>query len=333
MTDKPDGTPKPSLPDAKPPPDTVTAALPEAAVPEPLAARPEPDPVPARKSQSQASARTVLTLLGLLLLFAGLAWVWTEQQDVTRRLAQATDRLDALDVQLRGLQQRAAVPAPRVDLGPLEQRLAAVEQRATAPAAVDLGPIEQRLATVENRPAPAPAPAPDPALPGRLEALEQAQKAGSARLARQAALQAAAAALQAGRPLGALPSAPPALARFAEAAPPREAALRAEFADATAAALAASRPPDTAGGVADRIGQKFRALVTVRDGDRVLVGPPAAIVLADAQVQLDAGNLEAAVAALDRLDPAAAAAMAEWRGRARSLLDARAALAGLMGAP
>jgi hypothetical protein len=164
-----------------------------------------------------------------------------------------------------------------------------------------------------------------------LAALEQAQNASSARAERLAALQAAAAALQAGRPLGNLPAAPPALSRFAAAAPPREAALRLEFPDAAARALAASRPPDTAQGIADRIAQKFRALVTVRDGDRILVGPPAATVLADAETQLNAGNLAGAVAALDGLDPAAAAAIADWRDRARALLDARAALAGLMG--
>jgi hypothetical protein len=67
--------------------------------------------------------------------------------------------------------------------------------------------------------------------------------------------------------------------------------------------------------------------VTVKQGDKVLVGSPAAEVLGTTQARLDAGDLAGAVHELDRLDPAAAQAMAEWRGQAQALLEARAALA------
>jgi len=68
------------------------------------------------------------------------------------------------------------------------------------------------------------------------------------------------------------------------------------------------------------------SLVTVREGDRLILGAPAAVALETARQKLEAGDLAGAVRTLDGLDPAAAAAMAEWRGRAQALLEARAAL-------
>ena len=115
--------------------------------------------------------------------------------------------------------------------------------------------------------------------------------ATSGRTSRLARLQAAGAALAAGRPLGALPDAPPALARFATTAPPTEASLRLAFPAAAQAALAASRP-DTAGKpFLDRLWTRTQALVTVRQGDKVIVGDPAGGVLAAARARLDAGDL------------------------------------------
>ena len=75
--------------------------------------------------------------------------------------------------------------------------------------------------------------------------------------------------------------------------------------------------------------QQVQTLFTIRQGETVLVGAPAAGVLAQARARLDAGDLAGAVAALARLDAAAAKAMAGWREQAQALLDARAALAGL----
>ena len=76
-----------------------------------------------------------------------------------------------------------------------------------------------------------------------------------------------------------------------------------------------------------RIWARAQDLVTVRQGDRVLLGDPAAGVLGRARTALDAGDLAGAVAAVATLTGPAAQAMAGWLADARSLLDARAALA------
>ena len=62
-------------------------------------------------------------------------------------------------------------------------------------------------------------------------------------------------------------------------------------------------------------------------GAVVLVGSPAAVILGEARLRLDTGDIAGAIAALDALDPGAASAMSPWRAQAQSLLDARAALA------
>ena len=77
---------------------------------------------------------------------------------------------------------------------------------------------------------------------------------------------------------------------------------------------------------------QIQSLVTVRDGDRVLSGAPATVVLGHARERLNAGDLGGAVADVERLDAAAAHAMADWHDRARALLAARAALAALLAA-
>ena len=81
--------------------------------------------------------------------------------------------------------------------------------------------------------------------------------------------------------------------------------------------------------MAERIWRQIASLVTVRSGDRVILGAPASVVLDAARERLDAGDLAGTIAALDALDSGAAQAMADWRARAQSLLDARAALASL----
>jgi hypothetical protein len=119
------------------------------------------------------------------------------------------------------------------------------------------------------------------------------------------------------------------LQRFASEKPPTDAELRLTFPAAANRATEASRPPVGSQSMTDRMWQRFAALVTVRSGDRVIIGAPAGPVLDAAREHLDAGDLAGAVAALAALDPGAAQAMADWRARAQSLLDARAALASL----
>ncbi|MCB8879649.1 hypothetical protein ACELLULO517_05340 [Acidisoma cellulosilytica] len=135
------------------------------------------------------------------------------------------------------------------------------------------------------------------------------------------------AALSAGAPLGDIPNAPAALSQFATTAPPTEAALVLAYPQAAAAADKAGGPADTHTGFWHGIWMRVQTLVTVRQGDHVLVGDPTSGVLAHAQRLLVAGDLPGALTVLKTLQGPAAAAMAGWTATAQSLVDARQALA------
>jgi Mitochondrial inner membrane protein len=311
--------------------------------PEPEADPPVPPTVaPARRHLLFPA----LTAAGFLILAAAVVWVWrhpavppTASQQ-TEALAHQLSELEAL---MARLEQR---PPPQIpDLGPLGARVTALEQRpppqgGTAPAP-DLAPIERRLTAQEQRQPPNLAP-----LDARLAAIEAASRSAQADLGRRVdtvegrlaasekanrripVVLAAAMALAAGQRLGDLPGAPSALARFADAAPPTEAALRLAFPQAAREALAVSHPAAAEGQpLLMRLWVQAQGLVTVRQGDRVLIGDPAAGVLAHARADLEAGDLAAAVADVAKLEGAAAQAMSAWLEQARSLLQARAALA------
>jgi len=162
---------------------------------------------------------------------------------------------------------------------------------------------------------------------GKIEGAAGQVAAIASRTARLARLQSAEAALSAGLPLGTLPGAPPALARFATARPPTEAGLRLAFPATEKAVRGISRPDSDAKPFLDRIWDRTQQLVTVRQGDNVLVGDTSAGVLARARVALDAGDLSGAVTAMGALTGDAGKAAAPWVGDAKALLDARAALA------
>lgn len=264
-----------------------------------------------------------------------------EQRPAPAPLAPLEHRLGVLQERLAQLEQRPA-PAPDATLderlGTVEQRLTQLEQRLTQleqrPGPAPLAPLEERLATVEQqlaqfeqRPGPPVVAVPDVRpLEQRLAQAEQAISTGAARAAR---LQAISAALDAGRPLGDIQGAPPALARFSTARPPTESALRLAFPAAASAAVQASDPATAGLTLPWRMWQQVQSLVTIRQGDKIIVGTSATGVLAQAQARLDAGDLAGAVATLDQLDAAAATAIAGWREQAQALLDARAALARL----
>ena len=221
---------------------------------------------------------------------------------------------------------------------------------ASAPAALDLAPLEARIAALERSRQPtaswpvddARSAAPTrwrPPWRGRSGAPLDARRIATAernagqvstladRLGRLGRVQAAQLALDAGQKLGDMPGAPPALTRFANAAPPTEATLRLAFPQAAREALAAARPPSEDKPLLARLWDETQDLVTVRQGDRVLVGDPAAGVLERARAALNAGDLSGAIAAVAALSGPPAQAMAPWLTEARALLDARAALA------
>ncbi len=228
------------------------------------------------------------------------------------------DRLTADERRLVALEKTASTPAQTNGLTDRittdEARLAVLEKTAAAPAPTDgladrVAANEARLAALEK----------SSAIPAQLA--DQAMRVGR--------LQAAFAALAAGRPLGDIPQAPAALARYATVAPPTEPALRLAFPAAARAALAAGQPASSNQPLLDRLWAEAQDLVTIRRGDRVLLGDPNAGVLAHAQTALDAGDLAGAVASVATLTGPAAQAMAPWLEQARGLLAARAALADL----
>ena len=284
----------------------------------------------------------------------------------------ARQQADAVQQQLAALAQRVDAlerrPIPKQpDLGPIEARIAALEKKSEQPVPLppDLANLgarfeslaarldqlanrNEQLATQQQAVAAheqqlANQVQGDEATLGqRLDAIDSrigavAQQAGKVsgladRAGRIARIQAAEAALDAGLPIGDLPDAPPALARFTNTAPPTPASLRLAFPaaarDAEATATAASGEAGHAG-FWDAVGQRLQSLVTVRRGDQVIVGNRVDGTIAAASHALDAGDLAGAVAAVSQLQGPPAQAFAGWRAQAESLLDARRALAAM----
>jgi hypothetical protein len=294
--------------------------------------------------------------LGFIVLAVAIGYLWRFPPEPSAPV-QPQPQMQALDQQAHALQARVAsleqrpTPVPNTDIAPLAARMAALEQRLPADLSARITALEQKSGG-------------DRQVAGRLDALAaqvdaaNAQaKAGVAELGRRldadearlaavekaagglaalterasavARIQAAQAALAAGQKLGAIPGAPPALARYADAAPPTEAGLRLAFPAAAKAAREVSRPDTGGKPFLARVWGQAQALVMVRQGDHVLVGDADAGVLARAQAALDAGDLTGAVAAVGSLQGKPADAMAAWLADAKALLAARAALAAM----
>lgn len=229
------------------------------------------------------------------------------------------DRLGTVAGQVAAMQEQDAANFQGLTdrLGTVEGQVAAMQKEgaASSQGLTDrLGAVEGRVAGLEKQ---------GSAIAGQLGGVSE-------RAQRTSRTQVAAAALEAGQKLGEIPGAPPALARFAYNAPPTEAGLRLSFNAAAEAAQNASQPGATEGQpFASRLWTRAQQSLSVRQGDRVVLGDPVAGVLAHARQALEAGDLSGAVTALDGLTGPAAAAMADWVGQARALLDARSALASM----
>jgi len=199
-------------------------------------------------------------------------------------------------------------------LDALEQRLGKLEQAEQADqSGAQIGALDSRVGKLEQS-------------EGHLEQSEGQLQGASKDATLAVKFEAAQAALTAGKPLGDLPGAPPALQRFATTPPPTEAALRAQFSDVSAAILAASRPEEAQTTFFSRALARIEQTVTVRQGDHVIVGDPAAGVVARAQALLNGGDLAGAANALSALTGRAADAARSWREQAQALVAARAAL-------
>lgn len=343
------------LPPTTPPPDEATVAA------ERLETASRPD-----RAQRSRSALPVLCAIGFLLLLAGMGWLYFQQQDMAQALAEQAQRIDsvaqapapppsvdpariaALDTRMKALEQRIAdlskpaestapsgpPPASAADLEKLQNEVAELQARKPPPppdTAAVVAPLQQKLESVAAeaaaaKSAEAAANAKLSGLDDRLKQAEQQQTSLADRALQASLVARAQAALAAGQPVGDIPNAPPALTRFAQTKPPTEAELRLSFPAAADAAEDASRPSTEGKTLGERMWLRARALVTVKRGDTVLVGAPAATVLAEAHARLQAGDLAGTLSALDALDGPAAQAMAGWRAQAQSLLDARAAL-------
>jgi hypothetical protein len=316
-------------------------------------------PQPAPRRVSKWDLLPWLAAAGFLALTAALVWVWLHRPDQPPAVAEAgaeAGQFGALETRVARLEQRPVPPTP--DLGPLTARLSALEQRPAAASgqAANLAPLETRIAALEaKQQADSQMAGRIDALSARADSLETTQRAGQSDLARRleadearlaaierstsqipaladragrlARVQAIRLALDSGQKLGEIPGAPAPLARFANSAPPTEPGLRLAFPQAAREALSVARPASDGKPLLARVWDEAQDLVTVRQGDRVLVGDPAAGVLARARTALDAGDLSGAVAAVASLNGAPAQAMAGWAAEARALLDARAALA------
>lgn len=245
-------------------------------------------------------------------------------RDSTAASQQGAQRLAATEQALAGFAGRvaaneAALAARTQSIETQNARLAAMEQALAARLAVLEGQIAQRAQAAEQQAARLAA----------LEGLTQRLAALEGRSARMAALDAVRVALESGQPLGAalrpLANPPEALARFAGAAPPTEAALRLGFEDAARAGRAASEP--SAGtGVLDSAVSRLSGMITVRRGEEILWGDAAGAAIERARRALDAGDLDGALGHLARLSPPAREAMRGWIANAEALLAARAAL-------
>jgi hypothetical protein len=140
-------------------------------------------------------------------------------------------------------------------------------------------------------------------------------------------------ALDSGQPLGSISNAPPALAQFATIAPPTIALLRETFPAAAKAAEAASVAGETKSTYWSRVLARLENFITITNGSDVVLGAPAAGVIAQAQTLLDAGDLAGAVAQLSTLSQPTQQAMGPWLAQANALLAAQSALLALAGRP
>jgi hypothetical protein len=248
-------------------------------------------------------------------------------------------RLDDLAAKVAALEnQPAAAAVPSGDGGASQQAVAALSQKLDQVAAADKAALDQLQTQQKDAldQAAAAAQAQEnsvlAAIDGRVSKLEQG--AGSvedaaSRATRLERIQAAVVALQAGQKLGEIPGAPPALSMFANRAPPTEAALRDSFPSLAAHASAVSQPDTAHKTFLQRAFARLQQSVTVREGNEVLVGDPAAGLLSDAGIKVQNGDLPGAVAKLQGLHGPAMAAMQGWIDQAQSLIAARAALASL----
>lgn len=269
-----------------PPPETSVKDL-------PLAAKP------------RRSAWPYWLAAGFIILAGGEGYLFVQQQ---AHQADKTD-LAVLQVEVSDLRANAAKTSPLADLLTAQAQLAQKQATLTAQLNAVQGQVTTDHAT--------------------LTALQMnAQEIGqlTARMALLNTLATARMALNAGQPLGTIPHAAPALAIFANTAPPTLLQLKEAFPDAARHAEAMSLAEANQSNLWARVKLQLEGLITITDGSHVVFGPPAAAALNRMRVALSNDDLASALDAAKTLSPATQAAMASWLIPAQQLQAARQAL-------
>jgi hypothetical protein len=298
------------------PPEEPKAAVPAVET----VTEPVPEPVKAKPPKRKRPVWPVFFIVGFLVLGGGEGYLWY----LYKNLPDNAGQIAALQAQIASLPQNPAAAPP--------QAAAA----APAPAAAQATPddsitvqanLAQNLAAVTAQVNAMQAQiAADHGAITTMQANQTDLTKLTARISLLNRLDSARMALEEGQALGDIPNAPPELAKFAASPPPTQAALVLAFPAAARAAEAASVASNGKGTYWSAVLARLENLVTISNGSHVVVGAPAAGVVAQAQVLLDAGDLAGAVAQLQTLSTDTQAAMGGWLSQAQDLLAARAAM-------
>lgn len=233
---------------------------------------------------------------------------------------------DALEMRIAAIEARrppAAVPE-RVDLGPLEERMAALEATPTAPpdSGAMTAALETRIAALESRPPTISGSAPPTAT---LLAVAQLRSA----LAGSGPFDAPLAALAAvGGDDEDVAAALAVLAPHAAAGIPTRERLRDRFPAVAEMILRNAMAPPGDSWVEGTLA-RLSGLVTVRRVGGDVQGDSAEAVVARAEARLETGDLAAAIGELETLDGAPAEAAEPWLALARARADADRVLAAI----
>jgi hypothetical protein len=297
----------------KPIPDPIPAPIAAPAPPPPpKAAPPKPKPAPPAEKKTGGSIMPLIGLIAFLVLAAGELYLYKlhlAQQDDSAQIA-------ALESQIATIQQSVTQPppSPTSPAGQANTQTQANLNEKFDALTAQVAAMQNQLATDHGTITTIQADSTD--LTGLTAKITLLNRLESARIA-----------LESGQPLGDIPNAPPALAKFATTAPPTQAQLQLAYPAAAAAANNASVDKQDKGSVWSQALARVENLVTISNGTHVIIGAPAAAITTQAGEKLNAGDLAGAVSTLTNgLSPTTLAALGDWLPQAQSLLAARAAI-------
>ena len=285
---------------------------PAATLPEPPAVQPPNRPLPAPMPviRPRRNFWPAVGVIGFLVLAGGEGYLYRLHQSIPDN----STAIAVLQAQVAGLQQLAnrAQPAPdsitvQADLA---QKFADLNAQVTA--------LLAQSAT-------------DHATLSALATQNTDLTKITSKMTLLSRLESARMSLDAGQPLGDIPGAPPALAKFAASAPPTQAQLVLAFPAAARAANIASVEKLEGVSYWSKVRARFESLITITNGSHVIIGPPAAAIVGQAGQLLNAGDLNGAVAELRNLSPTTQGAMGSWLPQARGLIAARNAIIAMAG--